>query len=155
MKCNICGEEFDPAHLSLVMLHEHNENINPSLAIGIKGKKIDKYYYPNKTEAKEGDICFYSEYDKAHEDPTHYADSIIVIIDIDGELFSETKVYNRFEEEYLLYEDTDSIPIKYGVPQYKKDSNILEDFRKIGEIGKDDYMLTVEYATKNYPLNPH
>ena len=42
MKCNTCGEEFDPGHLALVFLHEHNDDINPSLAIGIKGKEIDK-----------------------------------------------------------------------------------------------------------------
>ena len=40
MKCNICGEKFDPAHLALVFLHEHNDEINPSKAIGIKGKRI-------------------------------------------------------------------------------------------------------------------
>ena len=42
MKCRICGEEFDPAHLTLVMLHEHNEDINPSKFIGIKGKQVNQ-----------------------------------------------------------------------------------------------------------------
>lgn len=41
MKCNICGKEFDARWLSLVFYHEHNweyDEINPSKAIGIKGK---------------------------------------------------------------------------------------------------------------------
>jgi len=42
MKCRICGEEFDPADLALVFLHEHDNEINPSMAIGIKGKQIKK-----------------------------------------------------------------------------------------------------------------
>ena len=40
MKCKICGEEFDPSELALVFLHMHDDNINPSRAMGIKGKKI-------------------------------------------------------------------------------------------------------------------
>ena len=40
IKCAICGEEFDPSDLPLVFLHEHDDNINPSIAIGIKGKRI-------------------------------------------------------------------------------------------------------------------
>ena len=40
MKCKICGEEIDQAELALVFLHEHNEDLNPSIAIGIKGKEV-------------------------------------------------------------------------------------------------------------------
>ncbi len=40
IKCTTCGEEFDPSHLPLVFLHEHNEDINPSSVIGIKGKQV-------------------------------------------------------------------------------------------------------------------
>ncbi len=39
MKCRICGKKFDPADLALVFLHEHDNEINPSKAIGIKGKQ--------------------------------------------------------------------------------------------------------------------
>ncbi len=42
MKCKICGEEFDPTHLALVALHRHDENIDPSKFIGIKGRKMIK-----------------------------------------------------------------------------------------------------------------
>ena len=47
MKCKICGAEIDRAELALVFLHEHNESLDPSIAIGLKGK-------PSKT----------SDYDK-------------------------------------------------------------------------------------------
>lgn len=42
MKCNTCGQGFDPGNLTSVMVHEHNEDINPALAIGIKGERIPK-----------------------------------------------------------------------------------------------------------------
>ena len=40
MKCKTCGEEFDPTHFALVVLHQHNDNLDPSKFIGIKGKRI-------------------------------------------------------------------------------------------------------------------
>jgi hypothetical protein len=44
MECEICKQEFDPGNLVSVMAHMHDEEINPALAIGIKGKKIMEYY---------------------------------------------------------------------------------------------------------------
>jgi hypothetical protein len=51
MKCNTCGQEFDPGNLTSVMIHEHNEDINPALAIGIKGERM-----PKKMEIKGDDV---------------------------------------------------------------------------------------------------
>ena len=53
MKCNTCGESFNPANLSEVFLHEHNDEINPSKVIGIKGKKIQQSH-PTPEIKEEG-----------------------------------------------------------------------------------------------------
>ncbi len=44
MKCKVCGAEIDRAELALVFLHEHNEDLDPSIAIGLKGKQLPVMY---------------------------------------------------------------------------------------------------------------
>ena len=45
MKCKVCGAEIDRAELALVFLHEHNESLDPSIAIGLKGEKVKPVMY--------------------------------------------------------------------------------------------------------------
>lgn len=40
MKCNVCGEEFDPGNLSEVFKHEHNDNLDPESVKGIRGVEV-------------------------------------------------------------------------------------------------------------------
>jgi len=59
IKCTICGEEFDPSNLSTVFLHEHRDDLNPSIAIGIKGVKIktaQEFYEQERLDGNTYDI---------------------------------------------------------------------------------------------------
>lgn len=64
MKCNECGEMFNPANLAEVFLHEHDD-INPSKAIGIKGqpKLPTKQDKPDQKEGEEGIADFINDAD--------------------------------------------------------------------------------------------
>jgi hypothetical protein len=53
MKCKICGAEIDRAELALVFLHEHNKSLDPSIAIGLKGKEIPVMYDHFMFEGRE------------------------------------------------------------------------------------------------------
>lgn len=45
IKCDICNKSFDPSNLSLVLLHQHEDEINPSIAMGTKkGRMIQKNF---------------------------------------------------------------------------------------------------------------
>ncbi len=51
IKCETCGEAFDPADLSVVIIHEHKENSAEMAAhaIGIKGVQTGKTFTPEQS----------------------------------------------------------------------------------------------------------
>jgi hypothetical protein len=113
---------------------------------------MEKYTYKDGTEVKAGDICFYSEYDGENWD-FHYADTITVIQDVEGELYAVGKIFTQDNaESFVILENDTPVHIKYGCSMFAKD-NILMCFTKIGKVGKDDHMITVEYAMENYRIN--
>ncbi len=57
MKCKICGAEIDRAELALVFLHEHNEDLDPSTAVGIKGKEIVPQHIVRMSPPCHGGDC--------------------------------------------------------------------------------------------------
>lgn len=44
IKCDICERKFDPTNLVSVLIHEHDDLINPAHALGIKGFCVQKRF---------------------------------------------------------------------------------------------------------------
>ena len=116
------------------------------------------YFYQDGTEVKENDIVFYSE--DNGDNKFHYADSIGVIVKHENYLKNKAYVItmddaNTFQD----YEepDHDIISLKYGCENYyswnKNKENTLQHFTKIGELPKNEEMLSAEYAMSHFRYN--
>lgn len=109
MKCDICNEEFDPANLSSVLFHQHDDGIDPSGALGIKGRMVEKafpesanvncirYNYENKIMQVE-----FKNFKKYN-----YFDVPIEIWNEATESISIGSFMNRKIKGYFRYEFTD------------------------------------------------
>ena len=116
------------------------------------------YFYQDGTEVKENDIVFYSE--DNGDNKFHYADSIGVIVKHENDLKNKAYVItmddaNTFQD----YEEPDHniISLKYGCENYyswnKNKENTLQHFTKIGELPKNEEMLSAEYAMSHFRHN--
>ncbi len=105
------------------------------------------YKYKTGKLVQENDICFYSE---VIDD---YADGIYRMEIIDGELTPRGYMTNYMGAFMGIVErDENTVPLKYCCNE-NIDPLELECFTLIGKSPKDDHMLTVEWASKNYKLN--
>jgi len=102
---------------------------------------IDKEDKP----VKVGDILFYNEC-------LPYAESLHVVEDIDGVLFGRTVIGN-IDGIYYKYSDDKPIELVYYCSSLSENKNMLNDALVVGNITDNPEYLTVEWATKNYPLN--
>lgn len=102
--------------------------------------------YVDKTgkPVKVGDILFYSE-------PIPYAESIHVVEENHGVLCGYT-VVGSTQGEYFLADDKNKSFISLEHYTNGRD-NALEDAVVIGNVLDNPEFLTVEYATKNFPLS--
>ena len=110
---------------------------------------MSSYFDKANSQFKEGDICFYSEYDGIRKD-FHYADGIYIIMNIDGILYPKCKVYTMTNAK--TFEDYDE-PFcnMLKLENYCKDGKSTE-LLIIGNIDNDEYMLSKEYAIANYSV---
>ncbi|EKT3967369.1 hypothetical protein NTJ12_002457 [Flavobacterium psychrophilum] len=110
---------------------------------------MPSYFDKANNKFKEGDICFYSEYDGIRKD-FHYANGIYLIMNIDGILYPKCKVYTMTDGK--KFEDYDEPFCKMlKLENYCKDE-ISKEFLIIGNIDNDEYMLSKEYAVANYSV---
>jgi hypothetical protein len=93
------------------------------------------------------DILFYSEFDGTNKD-WHYADSIYLIIEIDGELYAKAKVITINDAK--SFENYDEQPNNMlTLDEYCKDG-ISKEFLKIGTLKDNPNMLESKFANETY-----
>ena len=114
-----------------------------------KPNVMRRYFYKDGTEVKDGDICYYSEYNGVNNE-FHYADSISVMERRLYDIFPKAKVITMTNaRSFIDYDEPNhnTVSLEYG----SKDG-VVQDFIKIGVLGQDDYMITKEYAINNYAV---
>lgn len=87
-----------------------------------------KYFYRTKEEVKAGDICFYTE---SNGKDFHYANSICRIVEVDGDLHSQT-IYWSDNDGMSFNKETDEATISLYWCAYL-DTKVLQHFMKIDE----------------------
>lgn len=116
---------------------------------------MKKYFYKDNIEAKRGDICFYSEFGKGSLKEHHYADSIVEIFNHKGTLKVRARIIttNNAKNFIEYYEKTEhTVSLEFCCCKWANNPNELQHLTKIGEIGKNNNMLNVEYAINNYAI---
>ena len=105
---------------------------------------MNTYKDKNGKVINEGDIIFYNE-------PIPYAESLQVIELIDGQLHARHVIGNtgRTAREYKFYAEDKPISLEWHT--YDREGT-LSDSEVIGNIEDNTEFLTVEYATKKFPL---
>ena len=106
------------------------------------------YYDKIGYEFKEGDICFYSEYDGINNS-FHYADGIYEVVNINGLLYMKCRVITMDNaRNFIEYDDKfeQMLTLKESC-MGREDSNEL---LIIGNVRDNRDMITREYAMDNF-----
>ena len=132
-------------------MQNKEQKVQPTSVSGNSTKPtvMRRYFYKDGTEVKDGDICYYSEHNGVNNE-FHYADSISVMGRRLYDIFPKAKVITMTNaRSFIDYDEPihNTVSLEYG----SKDG-IVQDFLKIGVLGKDDFMLTKEYAMDNYAV---
>ncbi len=107
---------------------------------------MKKYYYRNGQEVKAGDFCFYSEDDGDRD--FHYANSIVEIVEVNGEL-SSSFIYGTNDDGLTLHKIDDTpLDVWYSC-DYTEDSNVLKHYIKIDNFKDDVKWVNENFGRKN------
>lgn len=107
---------------------------------------MKKYYYRNGKEVEVGDFCFYSEDDGDRD--SHYANSIVEIVEINEELYSNF-IYGTDNDGLTLHKIVDAVlRLDYSCG-YSEDSNVLQHYIKLNEFKDDVKWVNENFGRKN------
>ena len=120
------------------------KSINEAQGNAVLPLVMPRYFYKDGTEARVGDICFYSEADE--DGNWHYADGIYELTELNNDIYPKARVITMNDAKtFIDYDEPEHnmVSLKYGI----------NDFVKIGVRGQNDEMLTKEYVMQHYSFN--